>query len=283
MMNRKVIDQTRGQRARDGAGVSLVRVLGIRTTDRYDPFLMLDAFDSSDPEDYIAGFPPHPHRGIETVTFLSRGQMTHRDHLGTEAVIHDGEAQWLTAGSGAEHSEMPSGERMLGTQLWLNLPAEWKMKAAPAYHGITNDEIMEYPLEGGRLRLVTGNYLDHEGWQGRYLPLDFYDIHLDSHAAVEIPVREGWAAFLFTLRGDVTVSGTPVYEKTAVRLGEGDRVLLETGEEAAELLLYSSRRLDEPVAWYGPIVMNTQEELQQAFDDLENGTFIKEAADYSDR
>lgn len=279
-MKREVIYQTKGQRAVDGAGVHLVRVLGNNTTDKYDPFLMMDAFDSTNPNDYIKGFPTHPHRGIETVSFISKGQMAHRDHLGTEAVVHDGEAQWLTAGSGVEHSEMPGGERLLGTQLWLNLPAKDKMTASPAYHGISREEIKEFSLDGGKLRLVTGKYKDEEGWQGKYLPLDFYDIHLEPNAKVEIPVREGWSAFAFTLLGDVKISGTDIIEKTAARLGDGDHVVFETGNNGAEILLYSSQRLDEPVAWYGPIVMNTREELIQAYNDLENGTFIKETADY---
>ncbi|HCW52514.1 MAG TPA: pirin family protein [Clostridium sp.] len=281
-MNRKVIYQTKGQRSMDGAGVSLVRVLGNDTTDIYDPFLMLDAFDSTNPADYEKGFPMHPHRGIETVSFISKGQMVHRDHLGTEATVHDGEAQWLTAGSGAYHEEMPGGERLLGTQLWLNIPAKDKMVADPAYHGISLDEIKEFPLEGGKLRLVTGNYKDEIGWQGKYLPLDFYDIHLEPHAKVEVPVREGWSAFLFTLIGDIKVSGTEVSEKTAAKLGEGDSVILETGDNGAEILLYSSKKLDEPVAWYGPIVMNTQNELLIALDDINDGTFIKKNADYSE-
>lgn len=164
-MNREVIYETKGMRATDGAGVQLVRVFGNRTTDIYDPFLMLDAFDSKDKRDYSAGFPMHPHRGIETVSFLCKGEMTHRDHLGIEATIYDGEAQWLTAGSGAEHEEMPGGERILGAQLWLNLPAKDKMSAPPAYHSITNKEIKEFKLEGGKLRLITGKYKNEEGWR----------------------------------------------------------------------------------------------------------------------
>ena len=280
-MNREVIYDTKGMKATDGAGVQLVRVFGNRTTDIYDPFLMFDAFDSKDEKEYEAGFPMHPHRGIETVSFLSKGKMTHRDHLGIEATIYDGEAQWLTAGSGAEHEEMPGGERILGAQLWLNLPAKDKMSAPPAYHSITNKEIKEFKLEGGKLRLITGKYKNEEGLQGKYLPLDFYDIHLEANAKVEIPVREGWSAFVFTLLGDVTVGGKLISEKTAAKLGDGDRVLLETKESGAEILIYSSKRLDEPVAWYGPIVMNTHEEIRQAFEDLNAGTFIKERADYS--
>lgn len=282
-MNREVIYETKGMRATDGAGVQLVRVFGNRTTDIYDPFLMFDAFDSKDKSDYEAGFPMHPHRGIETVSFLSKGEMTHRDHLGIEATIYDGEAQWLTAGSGAEHEEMPGGERILGAQLWLNLPAKDKMSASPAYHSITNKEIKEFKLEGGKLRLITGKYKNEEGWQGKYLPLDFYDIHLEANAKVEIPIRDGWSAFVFTLLGDVTVGGKPISEKTAAKLGDGDRVLLETKESGAEILIYASKRLDEPVAWYGPIVMNTQDEIRQAFEDLNAGTFIKERADYGNQ
>ena len=282
-MNREVTHQVKGQNAIDGAGVHLVRVFGADQADIFDPFLMLDAFDSTNPADYENGFPMHPHRGIETVSFLSKGQMIHRDHLGTEATVYSGEAQWLTAGSGAEHEEMPGGERLLGTQLWINIPAKDKMIASPAYHGISTDEIKEFPLEGGTLRLITGNYNNNEGWQGKYLPLDFYDIHLESNAKVEIPVRKGWSAFLFTLQGDITVGNTDVSEKTAAKLSDGDRVVLETHDKGAEVLLYSSKRLDEPMAWYGPIVMNSQDELLQALTEINEGTFIKETASYDDR
>lgn len=281
-MIREVVYQTKGQKAVDGAGVHLVRVLGNNDTEIYDPFLMLDAFDSDDSQEYEVGFPMHPHRGIETVSFISKGEMIHRDHLGTEATVYDGEAQWLTAGSGAEHEEMPGGERLLGTQLWLNMSAKDKMQADPAYHGISKGEIREFPLEGGMLRLVTGSYEGHEGWQGKYCPLDFYDIHLQPHAHVTVPVREGWSAFLFTLLGDVKAGETSVPAKTAAKLGNGDCVVLETGDEPAEILLYSSIRLDEPVAWYGPIVMNTNDELITALDELSAGTFIKKTAAYND-
>ncbi|MGN1382908.1 MAG: pirin family protein [Eubacterium sp.] len=272
-------------RTQDGAGVSLVRVLGNQTTDAYDPFLMLDAFDSTDPKDYIAGFPMHPHRGIETVTFLSKGTIVHEDHLGTKAAIHDGEAQWLTAGSGAYHSEMPQpADRMLGVQLWLNLPAEKKMTAEPFYHGILNSEIQEFPLEAGKLRLIAGSYEGHSGIQGKYLPLDYYDIFLDPHGAITLNVPgENKSAMVFTLEGAAAVSGTNVPAKTAAKLGEGDTVTIEAGDEPIEILFMCSDRLNEPVAWYGPIVMNTREQLIQAFGEMENGTFIKQAAKYENR
>ncbi|MGN1383543.1 MAG: pirin family protein [Eubacterium sp.] len=286
MKYRQVTKQVQGSRTQDGAGVSLVRVLGNNTTSDYDPFLMLDAFDSTDPSDYIKGFPMHPHRGIETVTFLSRGTMVHEDHLGTKAAIHDGEAQWLTAGSGAYHSEMPqASERMLGIQLWLNLPAADKMKAAPSYHGIVNDEIEELPLDGGKLRLITGNYTDadgktHSGIQGKYLPLDFYDIHLDAGASTTFHVPDGRSAMVFTLLGDADISGTKVKSKTAARLSENGDLQITALDQPIEILFMSSVKLNEPVAWYGPVVMNTTEEIFQAMDDMENGGFVKQAAEY---
>lgn len=189
-MERKVVKKVQGFRTTDGAGVSLVRVLGHDTVYDFDPFLMLDSFDSTNPKDYEAGFPTHPHRGIETVSFLAKGKMTHKDHLGTEQVISDGEAQWLTAGSGVFHSEQPAGDRLLGLQLWLNMPAKDKMAAPPAYHGILRDEIKEFTFEGGYLRLLAGEYMGNKGWQGKYLPLDYYDIHLNSNSNITLDVKK---------------------------------------------------------------------------------------------
>ncbi len=284
-MLRRVESQVQGHRTTDGAGVSLVRVLGNETFDTFDPFLMLDAFDSTDPADYVAGFPMHPHRGIETVTFLSQGTIVHEDHLGTKAAIHDGEAQWLTAGSGAYHSEMPQpAPRMLGIQLWLNIPARSKMAADPFYHGILADEIQEFDLGAGTLRLVAGTYAGHAGIEGKYLPLDFYDIHLDAHGSVELAVPgDGKSAMVFTLDGDAIVSGTPVAAKTAARLGDGDTVAIEAGDEPIEILFFCSMRLNEPIAWYGPIVMSTHRELLNALDEIDLGTFIKKAATYENK
>lgn len=284
-MLRKVENMVQGFRTQDGAGVSLVRVLGITTANIYDPFLMLDAFDSTNPNDYTAGFPMHPHRGIETVTFLSKGSIVHEDHLGTKASISDGEAQWLTAGSGAFHSEMPQpAERMLGTQLWLNIPAKYKMTAEPFYHGAINDEIEEIELESGKLRLISGNYEEYSSIQGKYLPLDYYDIHLDAHGSLTLNVEgKNKSAMVFTLEGEAIVSGENVPEKTAAKLGDGDTVTIEAGEDPIEILFMCSEKLEEPIVWQGPIVMNTQEEIRQAFDDLQNGEFIKQNAVYENK
>ena len=279
-MERKVIQKVKGFRATDGAGVSLVRVLGHETVYDFDPFLMLDSFDSTDQREYSAGFPTHPHRGIETVTFLAKGRMTHGDHLGTTQTISDGEAQWLTAGSGACHSEQPGGNHLLGLQLWLNLPKKDKMTAAPAYHGITNDEIQEFPFEGGKLRLLTGEYQGHKGWQGKYLPLDYYDIHMNPGAKITLDVKPENTVMVFTLVGDIVTGGTHVETKTAARLVDGDTVAIEAGRDGAEVMLMSAPTLHEPISWYGPIVMNTQSEIRTAIHELNDGTFVKQNTKY---
>ncbi len=279
-MERKVVKKVQGFRTTDGAGVSLVRVLGHDTVYDFDPFLMLDSFDSTNPKDYEAGFPTHPHRGIETVSFLAKGKMTHKDHLGTEQVISDGEAQWLTAGSGVFHSEQPAGDRLLGLQLWLNMPAKDKMAAPPAYHGILRDEIKEFTFEGGYLRLLAGEYMGNKGWQGKYLPLDYYDIHLNSNSNITLDVKKDNTVMIFTLLGDVSVGEEKIDEKSAALLSEGNKVTIMAGNSGAQVLLMSAPPTKEPIAWYGPIVMNSQEEIRTAVHELNNGTFIKKGTEY---
>lgn len=274
-MKRKVKSKVTGFRTIDGAGVNLVRVLGHSTVEEFDPILMLDSFDSTKPEDYIAGFPMHPHRGIETVSYVYRGKMQHKDSLGFEDTVEDGEVQWMTAGSGILHEEkLPPSERLLGVQLWLNLPAKDKM-VPPEYHAIKSDQIQEIDFEGGNLRLLAGKYKDMTGFQGKYSPLNYYDITLEPNAKVTIETEADDSVLLFTLLSEVNVEGEQIAEKTAVKLTEGNSVEIEAGEKSAKILFISSKRLDESVAWGGPIVMNSQEELRQSFSDLKNGTFIK--------
>lgn len=280
MKTRQIVQQIKGVRATDGAGVSLVRVLGHDTIYDFDPFLMLDSFDSERPEEFSAGFPEHPHRGIETISYIAKGEMTHEDHLGSKQTIREGEAQWLTAGSGAFHSEQPGGNKLLGLQLWLNLPRKDKMTAPPAYHGILKDEIQTFPFEGGILRLITGNYQNNKGWQGKYLPLDYYDIQLNPHASISINVPVTNTVMIFTLQGDAMVCQTPVSEKTAALLADGDKVIIETGNKAAQVMLMSAPPTREPIAWYGPIVMNEQQEIRKAIQELNEGTFIKQNTKY---
>lgn len=279
-MNRKVINQVRGFRTQDGAGVNLVRVLSNMTVDQYDPILMLDSFDSTNPEDYTKGFPMHPHRGIETITYLAHGQMMHRDSIGNSDTISDGEVQWMTAGSGIMHEErLPASERMLGVQLWLNLSAKDKM-TTPKYHSIKKHDIQKIDIGVGTLNLLVGNYKDHKGYQAEYQPLDYYDIELKPNSTFELDVEEDKSIMLFALIGDVEVEGEIIREKSAAKLSQGDKLVIKSKEEATHLLFLSSDKLDEPVEWGGPIVMNTREELEHAFYELQRGTFIKDGIEY---
>jgi len=279
-MERKISQQVRGYRMKDGAGVSLVRVLGSQTVEEYDPILLLDSFDSTNPDDYTAGFPMHPHRGIETISYVYRGHMTHRDSLGNEDTIGDGEVQWMTAGSGIMHEEkLPAAERLLGVQLWLNLPAKDKL-APPAYHSIKNADIEEIDFAWGKLRLLAGEFEGRKGYMSKYLPLDYYDLHLNPKESVAMNTDRERSVMVFTLLGDAYIGGEPVREKTAVKLTSGDQVEIKATDEKAQVLFISSKRLDEPVAWGGPIVMNSKEELNKAFDDLKKGTFIQKAISY---
>ncbi len=279
-MKRKIKDKVQGFRTKDGAGVSLVRVLSNTTVDMYDPILMLDSFDSKNPEDYIAGFPMHPHRGIETISLIVNGNMLHRDSLGNEDQISDGEVQWMTAGSGILHEEkLPASDRMLGVQLWLNLPQKDKM-VKPEYHSIKKGEIEKIEIEGGRLSLISGQYKDHRGFTPKYSPLDYYHIMLEPNTKFTIDMEEDKSVMVFLLLGNGKVSDEIIEEKTAVKLTNGTSLDIESLDEDLQILYMSSDRLDEPVSWGGPIVMNTKEELQLAFEEYRNGTFLKDKIDY---
>jgi len=279
-MERKIIKQVTGRRTTDGAGVKLVRVLSNETAKDFDPILMLDSFDSVNPRDYQAGFPLHPHRGIETISYVYMGQMIHKDSLGNEDKIRDGEVQWMTAGSGIMHEErLPASKRLLGVQLWLNLAAKDKM-VAPTYASIKADQIKEIVLPGGLLRVLAGSYEGEKGYQGKYQPLDYFDIHLDSYSSLTLKTDPHRSVMLFTLLGSIVVENVIVKEKTAVKLGEGDTLTIKTEADRAQILFVSSVALKEPVAWGGPIVMNTREELYKAFQELDEGTFIKQRIKY---
>ena len=222
----------------------------------------------------------HPHRGIETISYVYRGHMTHKDSLGNEDTIGDGEVQWMTAGSGILHEEkLPASERMLGVQLWLNLPAKDKM-VPPAYHSIKNSEIEEIALENGKLRLLAGEFEGRKGYLSKYLPLDYYDLHLNPNASIVLHTESERSVMLFTLLGEAYIGGELIKEKTAVKLSSGDYVEIKATDKNAQVLFVSSTLLDEPVVWGGPIVMNTKEELNQAFDDLKKGTFLQDKISY---
>lgn len=275
-MKRKILNRTQGFRTKDGAGVSLVRVLSRNTTKEYDPILMLDSFDSTDPEDYIKGFPMHPHRGIETITYLREGTMTHKDSMGNEGTITDNEVQWMTAGSGIMHEEMPKpSKRMLGVQLWLNLLSKDKM-VRPHYQSLRGDDLKIVEEDCAKIKVISGEYKGTKGYAPKYLPLDFYEIEIKKNEEFTIDTKDDQQVILFTLIGDIEVEGDVVSEKTAVTTTDGDKLTIKAKDEDVIVLFLQSIPTNEPIAWAGPIVMNTNEDLRQTSLDLRNGTFIME-------
>lgn len=275
-MKRKILNRTQGFRTKDGAGVSLVRVLSRNTTKEYDPILMLDSFDSTDPEDYIKGFPMHPHRGIETITYLREGTMTHKDSMGNEDTITDNEVQWMTAGSGIMHEEMPKpSKRMLGVQLWLNLLAKDK-KVRPHYQSLRGDDLKIIEEDNAKVKVISGEYKDIKGYAPKYLPLNFYEIEIKKNEEITIDTKDDQQVILFTLIGDIEVEGDVVSEKTAVTTTNGEKLTIKAKDEDVIVLFLQSIPTNEEIAWAGPIVMNTNDDLRQASLDLRNGTFIKE-------
>ena len=277
MKHREIVKTVRGQRAVDGAGVSLVRVLGNRDVYDFDPFLMLDSFDSTDPADYTAGFPWHPHRGIETITYLINGKIEHMDSLGNKGTIESGESQWMTAGSGILHQEMPiASERMLGFQLWLNLPQKEKM-SEPAYLGITQDMIPVMESDRAKIRVLSGGYGGVSGVLPRHIQAGILDVSLPKNERIILPTKPEETVFAFLILGEAIIDAHMISEKTAVLFGAGDSVSIEaTPDHDLRFILFSGKALHEPIAWGGPIVMNTRAELDLAFEELRNGSFIKQ-------
>lgn len=277
-MIREIIQTVTGSPAIDGAGVHLVRVLGPDTIRNFDPFLMLDAFDSTDPADYIKGFPMHPHRGIETFTYLMEGRIDHQDSLGNKGTIQGGDAQWMTGGSGILHQEMPQATKhLLGLQFWINLPAKEKM-THPEYFDITSGMIKKMNEEGAIVRVVAGKYKNHQGAKGHHLPATVLDITVDADADFRMDTDPGHTLFVYIVEGSGSFGNKKrlASRKTAVLFDHtGDAFYMTAGKTGIRFILAMAPPLGEPVAWGGPIVMNTREELNQAFDDLNHGTFIK--------
>ena len=278
MQLRSILADVTGRPTIDGAGVRLVRVLGSPTVKTFDPFLMLDAFDSVNPDDYVKGFPMHPHRGIETFTYLVNGAIEHKDSMGNVGVIRDGGCQWMTAGSGILHQEMPlASPRMLGLQLWINLPAAYKM-TDPKYRDITIDMVPRVEEEGACVAVVAGEYKDVAGAaHGDYVEVRFLDVRLEPGASWQVHTDPAHTAFAYLYDGDCYLKPgrQPLLARHAYLLGEGDTVSFEGGDDACRFVLVSGAPLREPVAWGGPIVMNTDEELMQAYFEIEEGRFIK--------
>jgi len=283
----------------EGAGVHLKRAFGYNQVPQIDPFLLLDDFRSDNPDHYVKGFPWHPHRGIETITYLLQGEVEHGDSMGNRGLISSGDVQWMTAGNGIIHQEMPKGDkkrRMSGFQLWANLPASHKMMD-PRYRDVKDLQIPEISLKSGaKVKIICGKV---NGTQGPVQDIvtdpEYLDVTVPAGATFTHPVRRGQKAFAYVIEGEAyfdqsrdsyahEVIGSNYFDfkrscicgnETMVLYGDGDEVSVTPEKNAVRFLLVSGRPIGEPVAWYGPIVMNTQEELKLAFEEYQNGTFIK--------
>ena len=281
MNRREVARTTKGHKTVDGAGVKLIRVLGYNDVQEIDPFLMLDAFDSENPKDYVAGFPMHPHRGIETITYLMEGGIEHRDSLGNGGVIHSGESQWMTAGSGILHEEMPRpSPKMFGLQVWLNLPAKDKM-VAPAYFDIAKDMIKTVEMPQGEVKVLAGEFGGATGVEPPHIKVTILDVSLWPEQKISIPSKAGENLFVYIMDGEGTFgtqSPQLVEKRTAVFFSQGDELSVQAGSGGIRFMVFSGPPLREPIAWSGPIVMNTQQELKEAAMQLRFGTFITAAA-----
>jgi len=263
----------------EGAGVRLFRVFGFSETPMFDPFLMLDDFRSETPRDYQKGFPWHPHRGIETITYVLKGDVEHGDSLGNKGVISSGDVQWMTAGSGIIHQEMPKGDAqgvMHGFQLWTNLPASQKMMS-PKYRDLTADQIPTVEMENGiRITVIAGRIGDVRG------PMDdivtdpeFFDCTVPAGETFSKKTDPAYTVFIYTIAGKGETDGTELGNGTLVLFDDGEQLSVKALDEPLRFLLLTGKPLNEPVAWQGPIVMNTQDELAAAFQEYRNGTFIK--------
>jgi len=300
MSIRPVRSITTSRPAVEGAGVHLRRAFGFGDTDETDPFLLFDDFRNENPDDYRAGFPWHPHRGIETITYVLAGNVTHADSLGNQGSLGSGDVQWMTAGRGILHQEMPQGDsrgRMHGFQLWANLPRTLKM-TDPRYQDIKSPDIPEVTEDDGtRARIIVGEFWGKKGpVEGVAADPRYLDIWVPPLKRKRIPVASTGTAFAYVFEGSGSFRGASApqavateqvgdatagipddaQDRSLVLFDSGDEIVVQAGEHGIRFLLVSGKPLEEPVAWYGPIVMNTQAELRQAFTELQTGTFITE-------
>ncbi len=276
-MERMVRQILKSRLTLEGAGVRLKRVFGYNEVPLFDPFLLLDHFGSENPEDYIKGFPWHPHRGIETVTYMLDGEVEHGDSIGNSGLIASGDIQWMTAGSGIIHQEMPRryDGMMLGFQLWVNLPAKRKM-IAPRYRGVTKEFISSMETEEANVKVIAGKIDGIDGQvQDLVVDVEYFDIELKAGKTFERSIKRGWNAFAYIFKGSAYSSGSSIRPEHCALFGDGDTIRIGT-KDGVRFLFAAGKPLHEPIAWGGPIVMNTEEELIRAFRELDEGTFIKD-------
>lgn len=278
-MRREIKQIFYGEPVHEGAGVKLHRAFGYFEASLFDPFLMLDDFRSDNPEDYLKGFPWHPHRGIETITYLIKGDVEHGDSLGNKAVTCAGSVQWMTAGSGIIHQEMPKGDEhgaMYGFQLWANLSADDKM-VSPKYREIGAEEIPTAIRDNGTAIKVIAGEIDGLKGPAKGIGIDpeYLDISIPPHIEYVHPTQREYTAFIYVTGGNGTINGQKVENRSLVLFEDGDELAAVAGDNALEFLLLTGKPHNEPIFWKGPIVMHTAEELNKAFREYEEGTFIK--------
>lgn len=280
-MNRKIDKISTSKPTIEGAGVRLKRAFGYSEVPQLDPFLLLDDFRSDNPEDYIAGFPWHPHRGIETVTYMLEGRVEHGDSMGNKGVIGAGDVQWMTAGSGIIHQEMPKGSNgyMGGFQLWVNLPSTFKMME-PRYREVKNELIPEFQIDKSvTIRIISGEVNNKRGpVRDIVVDIEYLDVAMKPGTEFDHITKKGYKVFAYVIEGSGYFDAEKkrnIGKEHLVIFKDGDEVKITANDSVLRFLLISGKPLGEPVAWRGPIVMNTQEELQIAFDEYRNGTFIK--------
>ncbi len=279
-MIRKIKLLKRAVTTLEGAGVRLHRAFGYHDVPAFDPFLMLDDFRNDVPEHFLAGFPWHPHRGIETITYMLEGSAEHGDSLGNKGIIRAGEVQWMTAGSGIIHQEMPKPDalgRMYGFQLWTNLPSLNKMMT-PRYQDISADMIPCVNLkDGARAKIICGSHLCVKGpAQDIVIDPQYWDVSLESDTLVDIPANAGYTCFIYAYEGEAEVDRTNIGNRTVVLFEDGDKISIKASSRGFKFLFLLGKPLGEPISWRGPIVMNTSEEIRAAFHELEQNTFIKD-------
>ena len=268
---RKIVAKINGVNTSDGAGVSLKRIIGSPELNMLDPFLLLDEFGSDNPDDYIAGFPPHPHRGFETVTYMINGKFKHKDSAGNEGFLTDGSVQWMTAGRGVVHSEMPEQTEglMRGFQLWLNLPRNKKM-IAPSYKDIQAEDIPVIDADGTKVKVISGEYQSAIGPGRPHTGVLYIDVHLEEGSSIDIPIEDDWNAFIYVYEGEISADTSISKGKLAVLDTQG-QFSCKAKMNCTKFILVGGEPLHEPVARGGPFVMNTKEEILQAFDDYQSG------------
>ena len=275
-MTLRIIDKIiHGIDTSDGAGVNLKRIIGNPELNMLDPFLLLDEFGSENPKDYISGFPSHPHRGFETITYMLNGKFRHKDSFGNEGILSDGSVQWMTAGKGVIHSEMPEQTDGLlrGFQLWLNLPKKLKM-IEPSYYDIPQEIIPKVDFPRGSIKIISGTYNKVKGPGNPHTEMFYYDIMLDDNAKFNIPLKNDWNVFIYVYEGSIMLDKQVAKQNLAVLSTTGD-LEISTRNNSAKLILVGGQPINEPVARGGPFVMNTKQEVLQAFSDYQNGLLDK--------